>query len=339
VKAEFTLTLEEYIDAHKDHLRRPDRSAAYSLAIVGLLVTGIGLLVLWAGPEGSRRDGMGIFVVGVLLLAGAPIAWITAKRRTRQADIKRLREAYERSSAEARELEVTERGWRYKSQYGETSHDWAAFGWLEETGSVLKLAAPPNIYIVPKRILGEEGGKPIEQFIQKALPPELLSERFVLKYRVSAGDYVAARLTDTWRRQRPIFSLAYLFIAICFFFFLYTAITSQELSRTLNTVMAGLILACIVVVERAYYWAQYVALREYFRDEIEMRVMDGGLLVRTSEAQTVERFCLLLKWFQSRKTFLLYTRDNRFYILPKRIFNASQLEEFQQLLTKQVSAR
>ena len=339
MKAEFTLTFEEYVDAHKNHLRRPDRSGAYSLAIVGLLVTGMGLLVLWAGPEGSRRDGMGFTIVGFLLLAGAPIAWATAKRRTRQVDFKKLRVAYDRFSADAREFEVTERGWRYKSQQGETSHDWAAFGWFEAGGSIVKFAAPPNVYIVPKRALGNEGLPSIQEFIQKALPADLVVERFTLKYCVSARDYVAARVKDTWHRQKLVFSLAYLFIALCFFFYAFSAIVGEEVGRALNAVMAGLILACIIVVERAYYWAQYAAYRESFVGQIEMRVMEGGLLVRTPDSLTVQRYSFLLKWVHSRTMLLLYTPDNRFYIVPKRIFTLSQLDEFQQLLAEQVPAK
>ena len=113
---------------------------------------------------------------------------------------------------------------------------------------------------------------------------------------MSARDYVAARVKDTWHRQKLVFSLAYLFIALCFFFYVFSAIVGEELGRALNAVMAGLILACIIVVERAYYWAQYAAYRESFVGQIERRVMEGGLLVSTPDSLTVQRYSFLLKW-------------------------------------------
>jgi hypothetical protein len=325
----YTLTWDEFAEPHQHTWPRVDAVSLVLTVAVALPLIAYGV-ALW------RVSAPGIDIV-YLTFIGAPLLLVvmalahvqmtgrSAKKRAiaaKQAD-------YERSHSGPQSFSFDQEKWTHENADGKQEIPWSALQTAGESPNTIYLEGKQIRTLVPKRLLD---AATLESLRQLALPSGVGGES-----RIGAWDYLATQTSILWRKlwillvPGNLFGLAVLaWVAVRFF-------APGEKSG----VLWGWGLACYFAVlalsaQLWYFLLRYATALKAFRAPTIFAFSARGVRIVSQIECSFVAWDILQKFRETRRAFLLFRNDSKFYLLVKDRIPAETQEQMRQILREKV---
>lgn len=332
MKAEFTLTADNYLEVAEKRLETQSRTMATTAALSGLALFLLGYLLLRLWPARDPRVGLFSLMAGLFLaFAAAVLAFFPRRVKTKKSEVL-LRSEHERFFSDRRGFEFDEIAWKYESGRGEDTRKWVELTSLRETSNMLVLGTSGSVYLFPKSAFTTEDLRRFMDLCHSAL--DAPGALFKLSVSSSAADYVFSMLSYNWRTRWKT-ALIYYVAALV----LLVAVTypSAEYSLINHPVVLAFFFVVCFLGECLYYLCLYYqGFRKHAPTDAAIMADRIGFWAPTG--RSVLKYQWLSEIRETRSWFHLYFRPESFYIIPKRGFSQGQLARFRELLNLPKSA-
>ncbi|HXM66022.1 MAG TPA: hypothetical protein VN911_04770 [Candidatus Acidoferrum sp.] len=315
MKAEFSLTFEDFLECHSYRLKLSEPMLAGAVALVGLALIALGYILL-------RQGCLGV-ICGLVLFAGlattalsVPIGLLSSFLRRREIDRRKatIKEEFDSLYMGVREFEADDSGWRFAFKDAQDIRVWKNLTGFREERQTFLMADDFVVYALPKSAIKEEFEKLRELCIQSLT---LQNQIHSVPLIPSLGDFLAVSFSHHWRKRLrtmlALYSVGLLSVA-----FLWLVLTDALPGFGIAAALLPLLLPCI---EAAYYWMQFEKGVWMGQFEIADISEDGICLRKGTLESTTNMFRLtssrMVEVRENARAFMIYALTEWPYTVPK----------------------
>jgi hypothetical protein len=329
IKAEFTLTFDDYCEWQKV-LPRPRRSnMPMVIAFCGLFLIFAGYVIARVLPPPVAQFGVACLLIGLLVtLLSIPLRFLFQPMPQRIK--KESLSTFTRFYREPRNFEASDTGWRYSVGTKKDVRIWTDLFAFVISGQTLVLMDPFASYPIPFSALSQEDWKAVGELAKKGLTAETM---FSVPVVPTAADFMIALAKHNWFRRTAktalLYGCGFLLLA-----FVVLLLTDSAPSMRFSPWFA-LSLLLLPLIEAVHYHALYL---EYWRRSFQnASVLNDGIcfnLGTLHNAREMRR--IRYDWFQAvvetRRVLMLYFHKDSLFLIPKSGLTPEELTRLRELL-------
>jgi hypothetical protein len=158
------------------------------------------------------------------------------------------------------------------------------------------------------------------------------------EFQLTSDDYAEAQVSHT----RKVFGkrLGLLGFALGIVLVITLLIAFMDPTSTRQMVPAwigfgGMLLLVFLVRSGTLHRMRFNRAKN-FQEPIHFEAGDGGVVYRSSKAESTTKWEGFEKWAESQGSFRLYVQPRLFFVVPKRVLNGEQTEAFRELLKSRI---
>lgn len=328
IKAEFTLTFDDYSEWQKV-LPRPRRhNMPIIIAICGLFLIFAGYFIAKVLPP-VAQFGVACLLLGLLVtLLSVPlrILFQPTSRRVKKESLNTFTRFYR----EPRNFEASEAGWRYFVGTKEDFRLWTDLFAFVISGQTLVLMDPFASYPIPFSALSQEDWKALGELAKKGLTAETM---FSVPVVPTAADFMIALAKHNWFKRTVRTALLYGCGFLVVTFVVVLLVDSNPSMRFSSWFALSLIL--LPLIEAAHYHSLYL---QYWRRSFQnASVLKHGICFNLGTLRNAwEMKKIQYEWFQAvietHRVLMLYFQKDSFFLIPKSGLATEELIRLRELL-------
>lgn len=329
IKAEFTLTFDDYSDWQKvlKHARRSDMPIA--IAFCGLFLVLAGYVIARLFRPAVAQFGVACLLLGLLVALVSLLLRFLFQPTSRRAQKESLN-TFTRFYREPRNFEASDTGWRYLVGIREDLRVWTDLVAFVINGQTLVLMDTFASYPIPLSALSQADLKAVTELAKKGLTAATL---FSVPVVPTAEDVMIALAKHNWFKRTAktalLYSCGFLLLA---FVMLLLADSAQSMRFS---PWFALSLVLLPMIEAAHYHSLYL---EYWRRSFQnASILKDGICFNLGTLHNAwEMKKIHYEWFQSvvetRRVLMLYFQKDSFFLIPKSGLAPEELTRLRELL-------
>lgn len=320
------MTWPEVLEAYRLSEPVPDYGLVTVVALfaMGLIVVGASLSAA-LGAGGVRGDLIFIFSGIFFLLVGLWDITLGAARR-KYKYLKEMRRIFERAASAEQEFSFNDDGW--KSQWnGEAQiSNWNETVKAGELQNVFYIQTAENFVVVPTRVLSPKDAESL-----RSLALGKITHPF--SFHVTLSEYILTEISSLWRRSASSMITRTCAGLVLAFSLAFATQTNDTLVGKFNYGIAAAVVVLITISAPVWYYGmKYVTRPKVHNVEWKAEFSDRGMRIDTLTAKEYGSWRLFTKFQETGRSFLVYTDDTRYHILPKCCLQSGQESELKRVL-------
>ena len=330
IKAEFTLTFDDYSEWQKvlQRTRRSDMPIA--VAFCGLFMILAGYVIARLFPPAVAQFGVGCLLLGLLVTLASILLRSLFQPTSRRIQKESLN-TFTRFYRESRKFEASDTGWRYSVGTREDFRVWTDLFDFVMSGQTLVLMDPFSSYPIPLSALSQGDLKAVTELAKKGLTAETM---FSVPVVPTAADVMIALAKHNWSERTAKTALLYGcgFLLVTFIVLL---LADSGPSMRFSPWFA-LALLLLPLIEAAHYHSLYL---EYWRRSFQNAgVLKHGICFNLGTLHNAwEMKKIQYDWFQAvmetRRVLMLYLQKDSFFLIPKSGLAPEEITQLRELLS------
>jgi hypothetical protein len=329
IRAEFTLTLDDFAEWQKISLAARRLESSAIVALCGFFLIVVGYILPRFFSERIAPLGIACIFAGLVATMLSIPLWYLLRRR--QGNIKpEMRSTFNRFYGEPRVFEASDSGWKYSVGTKVNSRQWSDFFRYVQTGQTVVLMDAFSSYPLPVSALTGNELKVLKQLGKKGLVAEKL---FSVPMAATAADFMIALAKHNWLKRTARTALLYS-CGLAFLAILGLVLADSSPSMELSP-WFYLSVLLLPLLEGAHYHSLY--LNYWQRSFQDADVLKDAICFNQGTLHNVrEMWKLRYEWFETvietRRVLMLYFKKNSFFLIPKSGLSSEQLTQLRQLL-------
>jgi hypothetical protein len=328
IKAEFTLTFDDYSEWQKVLQRTLRSNISIAIAFCGLFLILGGYVIARLFPPDVAQFGVACLILGLLVTLASilPRFFQPTSRRIQKESLNTFTRFYR----EPRNFEASETGWRYSVRTREDFRVWTDLFAFVISGQTLVLMDPLASYPIPLSALSQGDLKAVTELAQKGLTAETM---FSVPVVPTAEDVMIALAKHNWFERTAKTTLLYgCGFLLLTFVMLLLADSAQSMKFS---PWFALSLVLLPLIEAAHYYSVYL---EYWRRSFQnASILKDGICFNLGTLHNAwEMKKIRYEWFravvETRRVLMLYFQKNSFFLIPKSGLVPEDLTRLRELL-------
>lgn len=254
----------------------------------------------------------------------------TRKRRAR--GVRELRTVYEKYYSGERTFTFDAEKWAIQGASGRQESLWTGLLTTVEKRNVLLLSFRNQVSVgIPKRALTAH-----EMDLLRKVA--LQKGKHTWRSRVSLFDFLFTAVPSLWRQHPFLMTEAH--VGGLFFYVMISTTMLHERGPGVFVawIVAWLILFLTVTAQLWYFFIKYKTSHKALQDFWDMGFSDGGVDIRTADADCFRSWTSFTKATETSRCFLLNMSSSQYFIFPKNCMRTDQKEIVRGLLQMKLPA-
>lgn len=328
IKAEFTLTLDDFFEWQKISQPRRRVQAPMIVVLCGFFLIVIGYILARSHSKCVGPLGIACILAGLLATVLSVPLWYFLQPKPGKINPE-MRRTFNRFYREPRVFETTDSGWKYSAGTRENSRTWSDLFHYLQAGQTIVLMDPFSSYPLPVSAFTVSERQALEQLGKKGLAAEKL---FSVPMAATTVDFILAMAKHSWFKRTIRTALLYCCGLACL------AILGLVLADSSPSAELGpwfyLSFLVLPLLEGAHYHSLY--LMYWQRSFQDADVLKDAICFNQGTLHNVREIRKLrYEWLttvETRRVLMLYFKKDSFFLIPKSGLSSEQLIHLRQLL-------
>ncbi len=342
MKVRYTLTWEEYLEAHSRAIPKPQITSFIGAVFIAVALGIYGGLVLYVVDAEDRAAAsvLCFLALGVLLIAVWDLKVRTNVRKKRF--LEKLRTAYDGNHRREVAFGFDEEKWVHETPEGTHESPWVRLEHAVEQPNTVALWTKNYFAIVPKRILTSSTDSPNAasngHFSLEALRKSALGADWnIVPCRLAFTDYALTEAAEMLHRHTFLMLIGHAAGFTGFLWILNHAYHNPAPGELLGYFVASFLFLVTMTAVSGYLLIRHFLEFGEVRRKWEVGFSDRGIFGRDSKMDYFTAWAAFSRFAETRRCVLLYTDGTQYYIFPKRCLSVERQTSLGQLLQAKLS--
>ena len=334
----YVLSWDEFLEAHKEHLPKPQVASFVGTILCAIALGAYGGLLLYSLGSDNRMPGSLFCSLSLVLFLAAFWELIIRTKQRGEQFIQGLRSNYGRQYSGEQAFDFDDQKWTHETEDGKFESPWSRLTYAVEQQKVFGLWTKSHAAILPKRVLrmSTPAGPDLDDThtLDALRVLTLCQDGGSVSCHLSFIDYLCTEIPTLWRRRTVLMVAAHA-AGLLFFVLLADSMRRSALpTEALGWLVAGAFLLLTITAQFWYFLIQYLTLFWRYRDFWQSRFSEQGMYGKNADQGFFVAWSVYTKFRETRRAFLLYTDSTHYTIFPKSCLSSERQAVLRRLLAE-----